>query len=231
MRQEECTTVRRIGSALLILVCVIASGCEIPAPIVAQRGVEAYEVGQFAKATSLFKKVRQREPANWQANYYLGLIELRDRNLLSAQLLLENALTLRPGHRETPEIIDALAESLFQQDIQAKLRALLAEDSKRTQSVYAFLRQATYLYKLGDVDGARVAYRKAAFFAKKDDPTPYLRQADYFEAIGDEDAALTALLHALYIIPDNPRLHDRIRGYGVAPGPTVALPPAKVDAP
>ena len=79
----------------------------------------------------------------------------------------------------------------------------------------------------GDIDQAKLAYRKAAFFALPGDAEPFLTLADFYESIGDTANAVTALRHAYTVTPKDRQIHDRLRRYGIVPGPTAQLPPEK----
>ena len=66
---------------------------------------------------------------------------------------------------------------------------------------------------------------KAASFAAPSDPEAQLAIADFYESVGNTEKVIHALRRALYIDPDNRHIQQRLRGYGVIPGPTAALAP------
>ena len=80
------------------------------------------------------------------------------------------------------------------------------------------------LMEQGDIDQTKLAYRKAALFAKPGNAEPFLTLTDFYESIGDTANAVTALRHAYTITPKDQQIHDRLRRYGIVPGPTATLP-------
>jgi tetratricopeptide (TPR) repeat protein len=88
-----------------------------------------------------------------------------------------------------------------------------------------FLRQANYLTKLGDMDQAKVAYQKAIHFAAQDDAEPWIAMAAFYELVGDKGNAIEALRHAHAINPANLSVADRLRHYGIVPGPAAGIQP------
>ncbi len=71
-----------------------------------------------------------------------------------------------------------------------------------------FCVRANYLGKSGDVDGAKLAYRKAVRLASPNDPEPFIEMADYLESVGDTQAARSRLpaCNAYYMMPRSERL-------------------------
>jgi Flp pilus assembly protein TadD len=124
-------------------------------------------------------------------------------------------------------ILDGLAEALLRQERTAELYAMLEEATKNYGASHDYIRQAVYIGRSGDADGAVVAFRKAAFFAPADDPTPFLAAADYYESIGDNPQAVTALRNALYVKKNDPAIGARLREHGVIPGPAAELQPIR----
>jgi hypothetical protein len=91
------------------------------------------------------------------------------------------------------------------------------------------LRQARYLAKIGDLDSAKLAFRKAAYFAAGGDATAYLAIADFYLSLKDEVNAATALRYANYIDPNDPGIPKRFRQLGIVPGPSQQLEPPKPE--
>ena len=211
-------------SALTMILIVTAGGCQ-SASYLRQRGVEAYEVGEYERAGKLLASAADKDPSNWYTHYYLGMVHLNLNRPLEAQLELEMAEGVRPDNSVMPQILDALAESIYLQDESAALHVLLARACADWGTTHDFLRQAKYLALIGDADSAKIALRKATHFAPDDDVTPYLATADFYESLGDGTNAVTALRRALSIEPDSTKIKNRLRAHGVIPGPTVELPP------
>jgi tetratricopeptide (TPR) repeat protein len=208
---------------LLLAVCAVGMvGCQNPPnAYLRKQGIEAYELGQIARAERYFERAEAQNAADWKTSYYLGVIRLDQDRPLEAQLLLERALTLRPDAEQTPAILDALAESLYRQELHEPLHHMLAEVAARSSTSRDFLRQARYLAKAGDADGAKIAFRKAAAFAADDDPGPYVAMADFYESLSDGRNTVAALRRAHTLRPGDQRIANRLRQYGLVPGPSL----------
>jgi tetratricopeptide (TPR) repeat protein len=221
----------RTAAALLALSLLAALGCQQPNALLRRDGMEALDLNDVPAADRKFTAAVQQHATDRKAQYYLGVVRLKQDRALDAQLAEEKALTLRPSDKKfTPLILDALAESLYKQDQRSALSAMLQKAADDYGTVPDYLRQAKYLGLIGDVDGAKLAYRKALKFAPKDDPSPYLAMADYFASVGDTQGAITALGKAYYISPRNERIAERFRRLGIVPGPTVAIKPSEDEA-
>jgi len=210
-------------AVLLAVTAAILPACET-APYLRQRGYEAFQTKQYEKAAQYFAKALDKDPSSWQSHYYQGLIYLQEKRALDAQLVLEMALSIKTSELKTSDILDALAESLYQQNKAAALHAILAEACDTHGTSDDFLRQGRYLSLLGDADNAKVAFEKAAHFDDRTDAGPYLAMADFYESISDTESTVRALRQALHLEPDNEQIHERLRRHGVIPGPTIALP-------
>ena len=215
-----------IGAVALGAVALAAlPGCQTPNAVLRQRGLVALQQGDQATACDHFAVAVRQDPTDWKAQYNLGKLLLARGRALDGQLALDKARSLRPDHPETAQIIDSLAEALFQQGRRDSLRALLDEAVKTFGTSDDFLRQGEYLTRIGEVDGAKRAYLKAARFADADDPEPYTRLAGFYEHIGDHTKAVGAWQRAYFLAPDNAEVAAKLRQYGIVPGPTVGAPP------
>ena len=212
-----------VGAALL----AVLTGCEVDNSILRQRGLVALQEDDQVKAFDAFSVAIRQDPTDWRAHYQLGKLLLDQDRPLDAQLALEKARGLRAAHPETARIVDYLAEAMFRQDRYDSLRDLLAEATRTPGATHDFLRQGEYLTRIGEIDGARIAYIKAAHFADTDDPRPYVKAAEFYEQIGDSVKAVAAWRRAYYIAPDNTAVADKLRQYGIVPGPTLTSPPRR----
>ena len=196
--------------------------------MIREKGFDAINVGDWELARDKFAQATRRKPDDWMAQYYLGACEMHLGRPHQAQLALEKALILRPEDpRTTPRILDRLAEAYYRQDRVESLTAFLDETSESYGLSHDYLRQAKYLVKVGDMDAAELAFRKAAYFAQEGDVTPYIAIADFYAAINDAPNTATALRYANYIAPGNPDVAERLRKLGIVPGPTQTLEPPK----
>jgi tetratricopeptide (TPR) repeat protein len=214
-------------SATFALVGLLAvqTGCK---DITRQKGLDAYRDGRYEQARPYFEKVVAEDPTDWQSQYHLGLIALKQADAPTARTHLEVAYSLRgelkPVAPQAPQIVDALAEAIYQTGDYPTLFAFCDEAVQRYGTARDLLRKADYLVRVGDPDNALIAYRKAIKFAAAEDATPYVAIADFYESIGDRDEAIVALRQAYGIDPKNRQVAERLRGYGWVPGPTVELP-------
>lgn len=213
------------GLAAMVLLGV---GCENNV-VFRERGYDNYRAQDYATAAENFQKAVEKKPADFKAQYYLGVTMLQMDKPVSAQTPLEQALAVAPDDPEwTPKIADALAETYYQQERYETLYGFL-DNMIQTyhQQPADFLRKARFLAKMGDADGQKTALQKAAFFAPADDASPYLAIADFYLAVNDVPNAIQALRFGYYVDPDNEVVKDGLRGLGVVPGPTIADAPPK----
>jgi len=207
----------------LSIVCMfIAAGCE-PNPVLRRKGIDAFHAGEVTQADRHFTKAVRQDPTDWKSLYYLGKVRLEQDRALDATLVLEKALSLRNDHEQTPQILDALAQSLYQQGETARLHTMLQRAIDEYETSRDFLRLAKFMGKTGDRDSAKVALRKATYFARPGDATPWLALADFYESLDDTDQTIDALRRALAINPRSRQVRTRLRKYGIVPGPTVQI--------
>ncbi|MFP4224947.1 MAG: tetratricopeptide repeat protein [Phycisphaeraceae bacterium] len=214
--------------ALLLALLPAIQGCQSSLSL-RNQGDRAYAAGEYAQAAELYDASLQRDPTDATALYRLGLAQLEAGRPGEAQVNLERAWGLRPGSKITPNILDALAEAIYQQDHPERLDRFLQQQAKRYGTTRAYLRQAKYLTLAGDIDLAQVALQKAIRFADEDDPRPYLALADFYSAVNDVPQAIQALRWAAYVAPESERVARRLRELGVTPGPTAAQQPPAPD--
>ncbi len=210
----------------LALAALLLTGCQSQPPneVLRERGDWAMWRKDYAAAEAHYGYAAARIPTDWEAQYGYGRALMKQQRWLDAQLALEKALALRPQHPETAPILDQLAECLFRQGAREQLLSVLDQAVDTYHTSDDFLRLGNYLAKLGDIDAARVAYRKACHFAADDDIKPYLALVVFYEIVGDRHAAVIALRQAYNVNPNNDDVNNRLRRYGVVPGPTIGLP-------
>ncbi len=207
---------------------LLLTGCQKTAANLREDGRLALNRGQTDTALDLTQQAVDIDPGSPWSQYQLGVVYLELDKPLQAQYALEKALALRPDDKEfTPKTLDALAESLYRQDRLPNLLEFLDKQVKTYATTRDYLRQGEYLAKSGDPDAARLAYRKAAYFADTDDPEPYIAIADFYASIGDQPNAVTALHYANYVDPGNRAAAARLRRFDIVPGPTISKAPPK----
>lgn len=218
---------RMAGLWLLAAALLLTAGCHKPNSFLRKDGMDAYAQKEYEAAHKSFAQAVKQDSADWKAHYYLGLIALEQDRPLDAQLSLERALSLRVEYPESAVILDALAQSLLEQSKYANLAAVLQQATDRYGRSSDYLRQGIFLGRSGDVDGAKVAFKKAIRFAAADDPTPFIELAAFYDSLGAGAEALMALRQAYYVDPYNVRVNEEIRRHGMVPGPTIAVEPQR----
>lgn len=218
----------RVAAAVLPL-CVVFTACTTNVQL-REEGHEALDRGNAPEARESFAYAVERRPADAKARYGLGLAYLELNRPLDAQLAFEKALAVKYDDRElTDEILDGIAESLFRQERFEQLHAFLDETARYYGESDDYLRQARYLVKMGDLDAAVVAFRKAAYFADEGDAEPYLEMSAFYDSINDQPNALRSLRYAYWVNPEHPDIPDRFRTFGKVPGPTLREAPPKPE--
>ncbi len=228
--RESIHTHARLATLLMgVCLCLplFTAGCQTAVDL-RNEGILALNRGQNELALEKLTRAVERDASSARNHYQLGRAYLAlDRNI-KAQYQLEKAYALRPNDKHlTPSILDHLAESLFRQERMENLFAFLDKQVAQDGTTRDFLRQGEYLAKAGDPDAARLAFRKAAYFADLDDPEPYIAIADFYTAIGDQPNAITALRYANYVDDGNLGVAERLRRFGIVPGPTITEAPPK----
>lgn len=221
-------------ACLVIALMLPMVGCETTT-MIRQKGYTAMRQGDLNLAHHHFARAAQKSPHDYLSHYYLGTVLLKQGRPQDAQLELERALVLRPYDPEMPErskdLRDKLAEAMFQQGPVRydALHNFLDEQARYSGKPEDYIRQARYLAKTGDIDSAKLAYQKAAYFAPKGDATPYLAIADFYAEHNNIPEAVASLKYAYFVDPENPDVANGLRKYGIVPGPTVAVEPPKPE--
>jgi Flp pilus assembly protein TadD len=208
-----------------LMLVVLLVGCRTPNGVLRQRGLLAMDAHNYDAAFENFRTAVNQDPTDWRAQYYFGVVLLERGYPLEAQLALEKARSLRPASPETADILDHLAEALYQQGRKENLHALVDEATEMFGTTRDFLRQAEYLAKTDEVDGAMIAYQKAVRFAAPGDATALIAMAAFYERIGDPPNAVATWRQAHRVEPNNELVAAKLRQYGIVPGPAAARQP------
>jgi tetratricopeptide (TPR) repeat protein len=221
-----------MGTALAAVTLALV-GCATPNNVLRERAVVALSQHDVDRADQYLLQAVAQDPTDWEAQFMLGKVEIRQGKYLEARLKLERALALHPEplrqdlDLETPEILDALAEALYGQGDKVGLVNFLKQTAGDRHRTRDYIRQARFLNKIGDTDGTALALKKAAALAGKSNPFPHLQLADFYHEMNDTDGEIMALRRAYTIDPENFVICERVRSLGVVPGPTVLLPPSE----
>jgi Flp pilus assembly protein TadD len=211
-----------VGALALALV----GGCTtLPNDVLRQQASDDLRDGDIAGADKCLTQAVDQEPTDAWAQYMMGRVRLLQGRPVEAETFFEQALVNESGTLSEPAILDGLAQSLLDQGNKSRLVTFLAERAHEHPTVAGYLRQGKYLGKMGDADGAVLAFKKAARIAAKTDATPYLAAAEYYDSIGDTQDRDLALRRAYtadhYSTPVLVALHLA----GMEPGPQLLLPP------
>lgn len=214
---------------LIAMLCLVGlAGCQTTTPVLKDRGLRAYKVGDIQRSEQNLQRVIQRDPTDLASQYTLGLIALEYERPDIARTHFEIAYTLaQKGRGESDptiaDIIDGLSEAMFQQGEYAQLVGFL-ESTLERGTVRDYLRLADLYRRMGDPDNAMVTYRKAVRHAPND-ARPYIEMAEFYDDLGERKEAVRQLRIAYYLDPNYEGLADRLRSYGVPPGPTAGIAP------
>jgi len=211
--------------AMLLAAMLTVAGCGPSVYTLRQHGLRHYEADRYDQARRAFERVIEHEPSDPAANYHLGLLALRNDDASEARNHLEIAYTLYepqaspPPHM--PRLLDALAEAMYREGERRQVIAFTEQAIDRFGTLRDYLRKAEFLARLGDHDSALTAYRSAIEIAEPGDAAAHLALADFYESLGDRGRAINTLKRAYRVDPDNKRTADRLRAYGIVPGPTL----------
>lgn len=215
---------------LLALAAMLLVGCGFNPNYEKAQGFKAYERGDYLTAAGRYEPVTDQYPSDWEAHYYLGMCYLELGKPVQAQTELEQALiTKEYSSVWTQTILDSLAEAYFRQDRLDAMYGFLQAQIDKYGTWQDYARQARYMAKAGDIDGAALAYRKAAFFSRNQDAAIYIEIADFYASIADYNRAKQSLRYAYFLDEGNAGIEDRFRRLGVVPGPTTREQPPQPE--
>ena len=214
----------------LVLLCVLSvmlAGCYATNPTLRAKARNAVNEGNIDRGLKLYNKALSQNEADWQAIEKIADIRMDQEKWIDAQLGYEKVISLQPENVNVSLWLDKVAECLFKQGRANALQDMLRNANEQYGTSTDFLRQANYLGKLGDMDQAKLAYQKAIHFAAVDNAEPYIAMAAFYELLGDKGNAIELLRQAHAIAPENLSVADRLRHYGIVPGPAAAVAPVK----
>ena len=219
-------TLAACGTFVMCLLLLGSTGCEMTNPELRHRGRSAYLGGNYERSRDFYAQAVRQNPTDVEAQYGLGRAHLELDQPRDAHLAFEEAMALASDDQNLmPRILDGLAEALYRLERQDRLHAFLQHCVERYGTTRDYLRQGDYLARIGDMDGAEGAYRRAAHFAPDGEVEPFLALARFYENRNDMTKSVRALRWAYYVDPHNPEVVQRLRDHGLVPGPTVAEEP------
>lgn len=217
--------------AIIGMLTLTLLGCQITNPTLREKALTARQEGNTDRAIKLYSKALSQRDTDWRALEGIADIRFDQQNWIDAQHGYEKIISLQPENTQVSQWLDRVAECLFKQGRNDALQDMLRNANEQYGSSDDFLRQANYLTKVGDMDQAQVAYRKAVHFADKDNAQPWIAMAAFYELIGDKGNAIDTLRRAHAINPNNLSVADRLRHYGIVPGPAAGIQPTPAVPP
>jgi tetratricopeptide (TPR) repeat protein len=223
------TRMNRVGLVGLFLAAGLTAGltgCGLSTERTLYEGQMAYDDKNYELAEQKVSQVLSEDDTDWKALLYMGKIRLAQGRSAEAIVPLQKSLGLVEDEPDNAALVlDALAEAYLQQKQYNTLASMLQHQVNERGELRDYLRQAKYLGKMGDSDSAVLAYRKAIRFAGPRNDAAYLALADYLGSVGETDKEILALRKALYISPGKKSTADRLRKFGIVPGPAAAVRP------
>lgn len=209
-----------------VLVALLAGallGCETASTTMTMRDQANTAVwqGRWSEAEHLYEQLVVKYPGDWRYQYGYGLSAMHTGGLSEARQALEVAHTLKPANRQ---IALDLAETMYQQKDYNSLFRFLGDRAEARKESSDWLLLGEYALMTNDPDSAREFVAKAMVIDDASSVDPYLRAATMSEQMGDLDAAKRYLRTGWEVDPSNATVQERLRSYGVIPGPTLAMP-------
>ncbi len=185
-------------------------------------GNEAYAGGEFERAATAYEAYVERRPHSAWARHWLGRTYLQLDEPRQAREQLEVAHDLEPENMEYAEsLADALVALGEPEDLFAMLDRLAMMD--RTSA--GQLRVARYSERMGFMDEALIAYRKAVAIDGSTSPEAHRALADFYRRIGERSGEVSQLRKVLWFDTQDPAAVERLEELGEIVGPSFAVHP------
>ena len=217
-------TYRSLWFVPAILLATIMVGCESTSATeqtLRERAHRAMWQGRWAEAETLYGDLVADAPQDWRMQYGYGRSAMHVGDLTEARQALEIAHTLKPSNTQ---IVLDLAEVMYLQGARDSLFQFLNDRADAQKTAEAYLLLAEYALMFEDPDSAHEFIAQAMVVDDASSVGPYLTAATLSEQIGDLDGAMRYLRLGWQIDPDDEIVEQRLRAYGVVPGPTLAMP-------
>lgn len=213
--RKQIVVVTLLAGALL--------GCETASTTTTMRDRANTAVwqGRWSEAEQLYGNLVAQSPEDWRLQYGYGLSAMHTGGMSDARQALEIAHTLKPSNRQ---IALDLAETMYQQKDYNSLFRFLSDRAEARKDSSDWLLLGEYALMTNDPDSAREYVAQAMVVDDASSVDPYLRAAIMSEQMGDLDAAKRYLRTGWEVDPTNETIQERLRSYGIIPGPTLAMP-------
>lgn len=183
---------------------------------------EAYAAGEFERALGAYSAYVEARPHSAWARHWLGRTYLELGEARQAREHLEIAHDLEPENMAYAEsLADALVALGEPEDLFAFLERLAQTDPTSAGQ----LRVARYAERLGFMDEALIAYRKAVAIDGDRSPEAHRAMADFYRRIGDREGEVASLRKVLWFDAQDRAAVERLEELGEIVGPSFAVHP------
>ncbi len=220
----------RVGAAALVILGASLGGCKAKQLVtqsaeltkVRTAANEAYAAGDYERALSGYATYVEERPQSAWARHWLGRTFLRLDEPAQAREQLEVAHDLEP---ENMEYAESLAESLVALGRPTDLFEFLERLAMTDRTSAGQLRVAKYAERMGFMDEALVAYRKAVAIDGTESAEPHRALADFYRRIGDRSGEVNQLRQVLWFDGQDRAAVERLEELGEIVGPSFAVYP------
>jgi len=183
---------------------------------------EAYAAGDFERASRAYSAYVDERPHSPWARHWLGRTYLNMDQADQAREQLTIAHDLEP---ENMEYAESLADSLLALNEPEALFGFLERLAAMDRSSAGQLRVAKYAERMGFMDEALIAYRKAVAIDGDSSPVSHRALADFYRRIGERSGEVTQLRKVLWFDSDDAAAVERLEELGEIVGPSFAVHP------
>ncbi len=224
---------RRAGLGLMVLVTLgagLMGGCRAKQVVVQSseltklrtKASEAYAAGEYEEALAAYSAYVEERPQSAWARHWLGRTYLHLGEPAQAREQLEVAHDLEPRNEEYAE---SLADALVELGRPTELFEFLERLAMMDRTSAGQLRVARYAERMGFMDEAMVAYRKAVAVDGTTSPESHRALADFYRRIGERSGEVRELRKVLWFDANDPAATARLEELGEIVGPSFAVEP------
>ncbi len=217
-----CSSKRWSRTALMVLAtsAMLLAGCESSAMRLRNQGLSLYHQGEYKSALAKFNDALKYNPSDPRANYYAGASDYMLARYQEAAFHYKTAWTVDPnfGH-----VKSALAEALIRAGRPNEAMNFLERDAELTGRVNGRLRVARFYKRIGDLDDARVNFKKAAAMAPSN-PEVLMQVAEFYDSVGQKQDARKLYIRIYQLDPVMPQLVEKMQHDGVTISEAISAP-------
>lgn len=216
---KTLTTMMVAGLALVGM-----TGCSETRPLTSIRENAHYydKTKQYDTAIAEYEAYLKQKPEDTELRYDYANALMKSGQYERAR---DQFLLLTDITPTDERFADGYARCLFETGNNAEVTSYLNRMTVQRGSVGDWLRLGDYSRKIGDVDGAKSAYRTAAKADGGRSTKPWIAMADMYASLNDRNGEKAMIERALFIEPMSPTLSERYKKLGGMPGPTAGVRP------